>query len=63
MVLFGDASEANTDKLAYGHCLMATFTNGGTVFSARSTDWAYGLDDGSPIQRVTFNVLSRLAGS
>jgi hypothetical protein len=59
-VLFGDAMAANADRLAHGNCVMAMFTNGGTVFNAGSTDWAYGLDDDPIVQRITMNVLNRL---
>jgi hypothetical protein len=41
---------------------MGTFTRGrGTVFNAGTTDWAYGLDDDPIVQRITHNVVDRLA--
>ncbi len=58
--LFGDASPANTAKLAHGNAVMGTFTRGGTVFSVGSTDWAYGLDRDPLVQQVTRNVLDKL---
>jgi hypothetical protein len=61
MRLYGDASPQNTAKLAHGNAVMGCFTRGGTVFSAGSTDWAYGLDDNALIQRVTRNVLDKLS--
>lgn len=61
MVLYGDASAANVEKLAQGHAVMATFARGqGRVFHAGSADWAYGLDDDPVIQTITANVFAHL---
>jgi hypothetical protein len=41
---------------------LGTFTNGGTVFTAATTDWARLLGRGHPaVQQITANVLDRLA--
>lgn len=62
--LFGDASPQNTAKIAHGSAVVACFTRGaGTVFNAGTTDWAYGLDHDTTVQRVTANVLRRLSGA
>jgi hypothetical protein len=62
MGLFGDASPASTARIAHNHAAMGTFTRGrGTVFNAGTTDWAYGLDDDPIVQRITHNVVDRLA--
>lgn len=46
-----------------GAATMGTWTKGGTVFTAATTDWAHGLAGGDAIvERVTHNVLRRLAG-
>ena len=58
--LFGDASEANTRRLANGNAVMGTYTRGGTVFTVGCTDWAYGLGDPA-VARITRNVLDRLS--
>ncbi len=61
--LFGDASPENTAKIAHGSAVIACFARGaGTVFNVGTTDWAYGLDADATVQRVTANVLRRLAG-
>ncbi len=60
LVLFGDMSDANVERLARGHAVMATFTRGdGEVFNAGSADWCYGLDTDPVVGRVTANVLRR----
>jgi hypothetical protein len=44
-----------------GACTMGVYTQGGTVFTSASTDWAHGLKGGDPVvERVTRNVLERL---
>ena len=44
-----------------GACTMGVYTQGGTVFTTASTDWAHGLKGGDPVvERVTKNVLERL---
>ncbi|RIK29444.1 MAG: hypothetical protein DCC55_37920, partial [Chloroflexi bacterium] len=61
--LFGDPSPENIARVAHGNAVMGVFTRGGTVFNAGSTEWAYGLDHDPLVQRVTKNVLERLARS
>jgi hypothetical protein len=50
------------DKTTDGNATLGTYTQGGTVFTTGSTDWAHGLKGGDPIvERITRNVLERLA--
>jgi hypothetical protein len=58
--LFGDASPANLARLRNGHAVLGTFERGGTVVTAGTTEWAYGLSDAS-VERVTRNIIERLA--
>jgi hypothetical protein len=59
--VFGDASPAHVARLAHNHAVLGTYTRGGTVFTAGTTDWACGLAGGDPIvEQVTHNVLDRL---
>ena len=45
-----------------GNAVLGTYTRGGTVVTAGSTDWAHGLSGNDPIvQRITKNVLDRLS--
>jgi hypothetical protein len=45
-----------------GHAVLGTYTRGGTVVTAGTTDWAHGLRGGDKIvQQITRNVLDRLA--
>jgi hypothetical protein len=60
-ILFGDASEESTRRLAHGHAILGVFKRGGTVFNAGTTDWAYGLDSDRLVQQITGNVLARLS--
>lgn len=46
-----------------GWATLGRYTNGGTVFTAATTEWASGLDPAAPdsdIQRITTNVITRL---
>jgi len=48
-------------RLSHNHAVMGSYTRGGTVFSAGTTDWSYGLDGHDPIvERITRNVLDHL---
>jgi hypothetical protein len=59
-VFGGDAPE-HLRRLSHNHAVMGTYTRGGTVFSAGTTDWVYGLDGHDPVvERITRNVLDRL---
>ena len=54
--LFGDASPANLERLRHGHAVLGTYERGGTVVTAGTTEWAYGLDDPA-VDRVTRNII------
>lgn len=59
--VFGDASPAHVARLAHNHAVMGTYTRGGTVFTAGTTDWSYGLAGRDPdVCKITRNVLDRL---
>ena len=46
-----------------GAAVMGTYTRGGTVFTAGSTDWAHGLRGEDPtVMQITKNILERLSG-
>jgi len=48
-------------RLAHGHAVMGVHQPGGTVFTAGSTEWAWGLTGDDPvIERITRNLLDRL---
>jgi hypothetical protein len=45
-----------------GHAVLGTYTRGGTVVTAGTTDWAHGLRGGDKVvEQITRNVLDRLA--
>ncbi len=49
-------------KPAQGAAVLGTYTRGGTVFTAGTTDWAHGLQgDDAVVERITRNVLDRLS--
>ena len=59
--VFGDDNPEHLRRLSHNHAVMGTYTRGGTVFSAGTTDWTYGLDGHDPmVERITLNVLDRL---
>ena len=59
--VFGDTAPEHIRRLSHNHAVMGTYTRGGTVFSAGTTDWTYGLDGSDPIvERITRNVPDRL---
>ncbi|MHB1431639.1 MAG: N,N-dimethylformamidase beta subunit family domain-containing protein [Streptosporangiaceae bacterium] len=61
--VFGQASPENIARLSHNHAVMGTYTRGGTVFTAGTTDWAYGLAGQDPvIMKITRNVIDRLLG-
>jgi hypothetical protein len=48
-------------RLAHGHAVMGVHQPGGTVFTAGSTEWAWGLTGDDPVvERITRNLLDRL---
>jgi hypothetical protein len=50
------------EKGRTGHAVLGTYTRGGTVVTAGTTDWAHGLRGGDKVvERITRNVLDRLA--
>jgi len=56
--LFGDDFAANLERLRHGHAVLGTYERGGTVVTAGTTEWAYGLDDPA-VDRVTRNIIGR----
>jgi hypothetical protein len=59
--VFGDDAPEHVLRLSHNHAVMGSFTRGGTVFSAGTTDWSHGLDGHDPVvERITRNVLDRL---
>jgi len=62
--LFGEASDANLDKVKRGNGMIVNFTRGkGEVFHAGSCEWVAGLLRQDPmVERVTKNVLDRYLG-
>ena len=49
------------EKGRVGNAVMGTYTRGGTVFTAGTTDWAHGLRGGDKaVERITLNVLNKL---
>jgi N,N-dimethylformamidase beta subunit-like, C-terminal len=58
--LFGDDSPPNLARLRNGHAVLGTFQRGGTVVTAGTTEWAYGLADNT-VEQVTRNIIERLA--
>lgn len=60
--VFGDDAPESVARLSHNHAVMGTFTRGGTVFTAGTTDWAYGLAGRDPVvEKVTRNVLDFLS--
>ena len=50
------------EKGRLGHAVLGTYTQGGTVVTVGSTDWAHGLKGKDPaVGRITKNVLDRLS--
>lgn len=59
---FGVRGEESMAKIRHGHAILGTYTRGGTVVSAGSTDWSHGLEQRDPrVEQVTRNILNRLA--
>jgi hypothetical protein len=58
--VFGDTDPPTLARLAHNHAVMGVYTNGGTVFTAGTTDWAYGLSGRDPVvEQMTRNILDR----
>ncbi len=61
--VFGAHDPATVERLAHGHAVMGIHERGGTVFTAGTTEWAWGLAGADPVvERVTRNLLERLNG-
>jgi hypothetical protein len=63
--LFGERSDDNVERIAYGHAVLGTYTSpaGGVVITSGSTDWAHGLAGRDPqIEQITRNILNHLGG-
>jgi hypothetical protein len=59
--LLGRSDKEACERLAYGHAVLGTYTQGGTVVTSGCTDWVHGLDGASPaVEQITRNVLDRL---
>lgn len=61
--VFGTSEPADVERLAHGHAVMGIDEREGrgTVFTAGTTDWAWGLANADPvIEQVTRNLLDRL---
>ncbi len=61
--LFGRVDDDSLARIRYGNAVMLTCRpfgpEGGEVVTVGTTDWAFGLADDVPVQRVTQNVLDR----
>ena len=50
------------EKGRLGAAVMGTYTRGGTVVTAGTTDWSHGLAGGDKaVERITRNILDRLS--
>lgn len=50
------------EKGRTGHACLGLYTQGGTVFTAGSTDWSHGLRGKDPaVEQITLNILQRLS--
>jgi hypothetical protein len=59
--VFGDVAPEHLARLAHNHAVMGTYRRNGTVFSAGTTEWAYGLAGHDPVvERITRNVVDRM---
>jgi hypothetical protein len=56
--LFGDSSPTNLERLRHGHAVLGSFERDGTIVTAGTTEWAYGLADPA-VDRVTRNIIER----
>jgi|SRR6266567_1609705 len=60
--VFGEASPEHIARLAHNHAVMGMYSRGGSVFTAGTTDWSYGLAGQDPdIMKITRNVIDRLS--
>jgi hypothetical protein len=57
----GSEEPAEVDRFSRGHAVMGVHEPGGTVFTAGSTEWAWGVAHADPVmERITRNLLDRL---
>jgi len=61
--VLGDDGPGSVARLVHGHAVMGVHQPGGTVFTAGSTEWAWGLADpvDPVVEKVTRNLLDRLS--
>jgi hypothetical protein len=58
--VLGSHEPDDVERLAHGHAAMGLFEDGGTVFTAGTTDWAWGLaNHDAVIEKVTRNLIDR----
>ena len=59
----GERSAEAVAALEHGHCMMGMHEPGGFVFTAGTTDWAWGLTGQDPVvERITANLMDRALG-
>ena len=59
--LFDSEEPEDIARIAHGHAMMGVHQPGGTVFTAGTTEWAWGVANRDPvIERITLNLLDRL---
>jgi hypothetical protein len=59
--VLGREEPEDVARFEHGHAVMGVHQPGGTVFTAGTTEWAWGLANHDPtIERVTRNLLDRL---
>jgi hypothetical protein len=60
--VLGDDGPGSVARLVHGHAVMGVHQPGGTVFTAGSTEWAWGLADplDPVVEQMTRNLLDRL---
>jgi len=60
--VLGSETPENVARFEHGHAVMGVHRPGGTVFTAGTTEWAWGLAHGDPrIERITRNLIDRLS--
>ena len=58
--VLGEETPEGAARFEHGHAVMGVHEPGGTVFTAGTTEWAFGLSGGDPvIERITSNMLDR----
>ena len=62
--VLGSDDPAAVARFQHGHAVMGVHQPGGTVFTAGTTEWAWGVAEGDPvIDRITRNLLDRLGAA